>query len=293
MLLFAPNRLKAIENIRTNIQLGKYNDKVEPDDPVVDSEELRKAVLQHIASRRTIAYKCKNLLARAYVDMLMLRFSKGDCIEGLEKLKGLKGGAILTSNHFNPFDTGPLRRLSRKTGRRRLWAVSTGTNFVMPGINGFTLRYSDAVPILDDSDYMYDTFRPMLSDVLQKGNFVLVFPEQEMWFNYRRPRPCKRGAYLFAAENFVPVVSVFVEMRDCDKWLPSASSPDNEGHFTQVNCTVHVLDVIYPDSNLSVRENSKMMCERDNELRRQAYERIYHRSIDAPFHPSDIAGFKG
>ena len=74
---------------------------------------------------------------------------------------------------------------------------------------------------------------------------------------------------------------------------PSASSPENEGYFTQVNCAAHVLGVIYPDANLSVRDNSKMMCERDNKLRREAYERIYHRSINAPFHFSDIAGYKG
>ena len=293
MLLYAPNRLKAIENIQANIRLGKFNDKVEPDDPVVDEEWLRKAVLSQLSVRDTLSYKCKNWLARTYVDLLMMRYSKGDSIEGLEKLSGLKGGAIVTSNHFNPFDTGPLRNLSRRTGRRHLWAVSTGTNFVMPGMNGFTLRYSDTVPIIDDKEYMYETFRPMLTAVLQKGNFVLIFPEQEMWFNYRRPRPGKRGAYLFAAENFVPVVSVFVEMRDIDKWLPSASSLENEGYFTQVSCVAHVLGVIYPDANLSVRDNSKMMCERDNELRREAYERIYHRSINAPFHFSDIAGYKG
>lgn len=293
MLLFAPNRLKAIENIRTQFELGRYNDKVEPDDPAVDAEVLKKAVADHLASRRSFSYKCKNLLARTYVDLLMLRYSKGDRFVGMEKLRNLKGGAVITSNHFNPFDTGPLRRVARKTGRRRLWAVSTATNLVMPGLNGFTLRYSDTVPLLNDTDYMADTMRPMLADVLRKGNFLLVFPEQEMWFNYRRPRPGKRGAYLFAAENFVPVVSLFVELRDCDRWLPSASSPDNEGHFTQVNCTVHVLDVIFPDANLSVRENSRMMCERDNALRVEAYERIYHRSIDAPFHNSDIAGFKG
>ena len=35
---------------------------------------------------------------------------------------------------------------------------------------------------------------------LKNGDIVLIYPEEEMWFNYRLPRPCKRGAYQFAHE---------------------------------------------------------------------------------------------
>ena len=38
-----------------------------------------------------------------------------------------------------------------------------------------------------------------------------------MWFNYRKPRNLKRGAYYYAAKNNVPIVPIFVEIQNLDE----------------------------------------------------------------------------
>lgn len=38
----------------------------------------------------------------------------------------------------------------------------------------------------------------------------VVYAEQSMWWNYRNPKPLKKGAFTFAAGSNVPVVPCFI-----------------------------------------------------------------------------------
>ena len=114
---------------------------------------------------------------------------------------------------------------------------------------------------------------------------MLIYPEQEMWFNYRKPRPPKRGAYYFAAKCGVPVISCFTEMTELDE-------RDNE-QFKKVRYILHVLPPIYPEKGLTVRENSLKMMERDYEQKKRAYESAYGKPLSYEFSKKDIAGFVG
>ena len=125
----------------------------------------------------------------------------------------------------------------------------------------------------------------ILEELVKKDEFVLIYPEQEMWFNYRRPRPPRKGAYHFAAKLKVPVISCFVEMRDEQEM--------DTKNFHKVRYTLHILDVLYPDPQKSVRENSAALCEKDYALKKEAYERIYGKPLSYAFEPSDIAGWTG
>ena len=138
MLLVTPGREQAIENIRRAALEGRFNDKTEPFDPQMDPERLKAEILRYVDRLGSPAFKLKNLAARAIVDLWRRRWSDGiNQVVGMEKLSAVKGGAFITSNHFNPFDNGVLRRMSLDAGRGRLWAVSQGSNFIMPGLNGF------------------------------------------------------------------------------------------------------------------------------------------------------------
>ncbi len=241
MLLVPPGREQAIAAIRQAAAEGRLNDKTEPFDPVREPQKLQDNILS----------ECVNE------------------IRGLDKLSSLKGPAFVTSNHFNPFDNGVHRTLAKTTGHGRLVAISQGTNFVMPGLNGFVLRNIDVIPLIPEPSYMSGPFRELMRKHLDLNHFVLIYPEQEMWFNYRKPRPEKRGAFLFAAEYNVPVIPTFVEMQD----LLQLQTP----RFKQVKLILHVLDPIFPDPAKSPRENSFAMCEADT------YD----------FTPWDIAGWTG
>ena len=282
MLLVMPGREQAIDNIRRAAAEGRFNDKTEPFDPQWDPEALKADILDYVSKLGTCRYKLKNLAARAIVSSWMRRFGVGE-MAGLENLSALKGPAFLTGNHFNPFDSGIHRKLAQITGRGHLVAISQGTNFVMPGLNGFVLRNIDVIPLVQEPSYMNGAFRTLMLKHLDAGRFILIYPEQEMWFNYRKPRPQKRGAFLFAAEYNVPVVPTFVEMQDLEREVAPG--------FRDVRTVLHILPPIYPDPSLSARENSFAMCKADYAAKVACYEQCYHRPLTYDFTPWDIAGW--
>lgn len=286
MLLVTPGRKEAIDNIRKAVSERRFNDKTEPFDPEWDPEALKTDILHYVRRRSSFSFKIKNFIARKIVDSWIRRYSNGvNEIVGMEKLKAVPGPAFVTSNHFNPFDNGFLRTMAKESGHGRLWAISQGTNFVMSGLNGFVLRNIDVIPLISEPSYMNGPFRELMASVLKENRYILIYPEQEMWFNYRKPRPGKRGAYLFAAEYGVPVIPCFVELRE----LPQLLTPD----FHDVKCILHILDPIFPNPSKSARQNSFEMCEADYQAKKAAYESIYGRPLSYDFSPDDIAGWRG
>ena len=284
MLLVTPGREEAIRNIRQAASEGRFNDKTEPLDPEWEPSALKENILGYVQKMHTPGFKIKNWAARAIVDSWIRRWDKGiNEIVGMEKLEAVKGPAFLTSNHFNPFDNGTTRVMTRKAGRGRLWAISQGTNFVMPGLNGFVLRNIDVIPLIPEPSYMNGAFRDLMQQTLDQGRFILIYPEQEMWFNYRKPRPGKRGAFLFASQFHVPVIPLFIELQD----LPAMVAPG----FHDVKMILHILDPLYPDPARTDRENSMALCRQDYEAKVAAYERIYGKPLSYDFTPADIAGW--
>ena len=283
MLLVTPGRELAIENIRRAAQEGRFNDKTEPFDPQISPQALKADILGYVSRLDSPVQKLKTAVARAVVRSWVRKWSEPvNEITGIRNLLTVQGPAFLTSNHFNPFDNGVHRTLSSLTGRDRLVAISQGTNFVMPGLNGFILRNIDVIPLIQDPSYMNGAFRTLMQRNLDRNRFILIYPEQEMWFNYRKPRPGKRGAFLFAAEYGVPVVPTFVEMVD----LPEVVAPG----FHDVKLVLHVLPPIFPDPERSARENSFLMCQADYDAKVRCYEQCYGRPLTYEFSKEDIAG---
>lgn len=281
MLLVTPGREAAIENIRRAVAEGRLNDKTEPFDPQWDPQELKAEILRYVDRLDTPLFRLKNRVARAIVDSWIRRYNDGNTIVGIEKLAAVPGAAFVTGNHFNPFDNGLHRCLCREAGRGRLVAISQGANFVMPGVNGFVLRNIDVIPLLREPSYMNGAFRELMQRHIERKHLILIYPEQEMWFNYRKPRPGKRGAFLFAAEYGIPVIPTFVELRDGDAT-----------GFADVKMTLHVLDPIFPDPAKTVRENSFSMCAADYAAKAACYEHCYGKALDYRFEPGDIAGWR-
>lgn len=284
-MIIGDKRELVIENISTAAQNGDFHTKVEVGDPVLTHEESARIIETYLDKSDTISFRAKSYVARKIANLLTRTLNKNTEITGLENLEGLTGGAIITSNHFSPLDNTAVRHLTRKLGKKRINIVSQETNLAMPGIVGFLMNYADIIPIADNKHYMQRDFMSILSDLLKNDEYVLIYPEQEMWFNYRKPRPLKRGAYYYAAKLSVPVVSCFVQMQD----LPEE---DTDG-FYKVKYIIHILPTIYPDKNKTVKENSIEMCRLDYEQKKQAYEKAYGKPLVYDFEEDDIAGWMG
>lgn len=275
-----------IQNIANSAKEGRFNDKVEIDDAVLSKEERKRILGKFVRHRRSLGYIYCNFIARRIVNLATKMVNKETEIVGLENIKDFKGGAIATSNHFNPVDTTIVRYGLYKAGRKKMFIVSQDTNLLMKGILRFLTNYADTIPISPDKDYMNRHFHRTISRLLtKKKEIVLIYPEQEMWFNYRKPRPPKRGAYFYAAKFNVPILSFFTEMIDID-------DGKSDGEFNKVKYVLHVLPAIYPDPNLTERENSVEMMKKDYEQKKKAYELAYGKELNYEFDKSDIAGLK-
>lgn len=282
-MIIGGSKRRVVENMRKAIKEGRFNDKVETGDPDLSAKEKTGQVARYLKNQNSLLYRFLNVCARALVDTGSKVLNWHTEIEGLENLRDLEGGVIVTSNHFNPLDNTAVRITVNRAGYRRLFLVSQDTNLAMRGWIGFIMNHEDIIPMMKSRQYLSGSFEEQIADNLRKGHAILIYPEQEMWFNYRKPRPPKRGAYYYAVKNQVPIVSLFVEVRDLRK-------KDND-EFRKVRYTVHVLNTIYPNSDKSVRENSILMMNQDYEQKVKAYERAYGKKLSYEFGEDDIAGW--
>lgn len=281
-MILGNHREQVIENIQRAIQENDFHRKVEPEDPFLSSVEKEAIVTNYLQEKNTIGYQCKNSLARAIANFITWHENRKTKIVGIEHLSDITGGAIITCNHFSPLDNTVIRFLTRKCGKKNLYIVSQESNMAMQGIVGFLMRYADTIPVSARYSYMKERFPNLLKSLLEQKQYILIYPEEEMWFHYRKPRPLKRGAYHYAAQFHVPIISCFIEIQDCTEL-------DND-LFHKVRYILHVLPTIYPDASLSERENSLQMQKQDELQKRTAYEIAYGKPLSNTFDLSDIAG---
>ena len=155
----------------------------------------------------------------------------------------------------------------------------------MTGVIGFLMNYADTIPISAEPRYLARDFLSILKErLIDKKHAILLYPEQEMWFNYRKPRPPKNGAYFYAAKLNIPIISCFVEMVDM--------AEDDTAEFKKVKYILHVLDVLYPDQNKTVKENTESLGVLDYSLKKACYEKVYGKELTYDFECTDIAGWK-
>ena len=138
------------------------------------------------------------------------------------------------------------------------------TNF--PGFYGVLMRNCYTFPLSSNRDTM-KKFLSSMDTVLQHGDFMLVYPEQSMWWNYRKPKPLKKGAYTFAAKNHVPVLPCFITMEDSDIL-------GDDGFYVQ-EYTIHIAEPIYPDPQKTQAENVDAMRRKNAVVWKQIYEEFY------------------
>lgn len=272
-----------IRNIQEAVVRGDFNTKVQNGEPVLSPEEEVTILNSYLKEKNTAGFRIKNMVVTGCQQFVScLRNIKTEYY-GIHNLDGLVGiGGIITSNHFNPLENTAVLRIVKKMKRSsKLFAVSQMSNFVMPGIVGFILRYANVIPLCRHSrEYLTGRFIRQIEEITENGDYVLIYPEQEMWYNYRKPRPLKPGAYRYAAILGLPVISCFVEIRD-EKVLMG---------IWNTRYIVHILPVIYPDKDLNVREAAEKMMEIDYMQKKTAYEAAYGKALDYSFENTDIAG---
>ena len=266
-----PDRAEVQSRIRTYAARGGewFFADVENDPP---AKVLRPEDVDYL--HKTVKFRVNSWFARLTesVCQAFCRRKYAITVEGAENLRGLTGGAVWTSNHFAVTENLAVRLAAQRApGRHRMYKLVREGNYAMPGVIGWLLRYADTLPLSSCVATMKGLDRAV-SRILRSGDFILVYPEQAMWWYYPKPRPYRIGAFRYAAKNGVPVVPCFVTLSAKNAGKPL--SPAN------MRYTIHVCPPICPDGTRSVREEAERMRAENFRLCREVYERVYGKPLD-------------
>ncbi len=269
------DRLEILEKIKKLEESGIFDKDVENDPPTIP---LEPDDIDYLRTSRTSKIKSKmaNQMAKKFLKDL-LRDNKLIIkeVKGIENLQNIQSGAILTCNHFNPYDSFTIEKVFRMAGEdknRKLFKVIREGNYTnFPGMYGFFFRNCDTLPLSSNKRTMIK-FIKAVDVILKRGDFILIYPEQSMWWNYRKPKPLKNGAFNFAARSNVPVIPIFITMEDSDII--------GDDGFPVQEYTVNIEKPIYPDENLTEKENTETMKEKNYEVWKNIYEDFYKMPLE-------------
>ena len=191
---------------------------------------------------------------------------------GIENFSAVEGGKFVTCNHFSVCDHYAVWVALREAmGGRMLYKVIREGNYTNPPKPfGLFLRHCNTLPLSSQTATMKKFLRAVKT-LLERGETILIYPEQSMWWNYRKPKPLQDGAFALAVRNKVPVVPIFITMEDSDV-------PDGEDFWVQ-EYTIHVLPAIYPDASLSFAAAKEKIKKENYEAWVKVYEDFYGKPL--------------
>ncbi len=264
----AQDRLDVLARIKEKEKAGDFNSDVEIDPP---ANELLPGDIDYL--RKKLSNKFMNWLVNKKATKFFETLIKNKQfiikeVKGIENFLAINGGAIITSNHFSPLENYAVwKAIKPHMKGRNLYKVIKEGNFTNPP-PAFKqiMRHCNTLPLSRNRETM-KKFLAAIDTLLKRGEKILVYPEQAMWWNYRKPRPFKNGAFKFAISSNVPVIPFFITMTD-SKIIGGDGFPVQE-------YTVNILPAIHPDNSLPKNENADMMRDKNFEAWKQTYEDFY------------------
>ena len=264
----SPDRVEVLKKIEIYEREGRFDEDVENDPP---APELLPDGVDYLCKK--FSSKVSRRIANFVADHFFLRLIKKeklviDGVTGEEYLTALKNGAIVTCNHFHPYDNYAVFHCIRKAlPKKYLYKVIREGNYTnFPGLYGYFFRHCNTLPLSSNRRTMMN-FMSAVNTLLKNGESILIYPEQGMWWNYRKPRPFKIGGFKMAYRAGVPVLPTFITMTD-DTRL------DESGYPIQ-RYTVHIMPPIYPDETLGEKVGAEKMKDEAYALCKAKYKEIY------------------
>ena len=269
----SPERQAVLKRIDEYEKTGRFDVPVEDDPP---AKELLPNEVDYLCKK--LSSRLKRRLANRLGDKYFLGLIKKgvlviDGITGEENLDALQNGAIVTCNHFSVCDHYIVFHCLRKyLPKKYLYKVIREGNYTgFSGLYGLLFRHCNTLPLSSNRRTMI-SFTSAVNELLKRGESILVYPEQEMWWNYKKPRPFKVGAFKLAYRAGVPVLPTLVTMENDKERL------DENGYPVQRH-TLHVLKAIYPDKALGEKAGAEKMRDEAFALCKQKYEEVYAKPL--------------
>ena len=268
----SPHKLELLRRIATLEKQELWHLDVE-DDP--ETYPLMPDQIDYLNEKfsNKIKNKIANTLGARFFDKMI---AKGQLVikevRGIENFAAVQGGRIVTCNHFSVGDNYAVWVALRDymDGKMLYKVIREGNYTNPPKPFGLFMRHCNTLPLSSRKATMIK-FMKAFAELMKRGETVLIYPEQGMWWNYRKPRPMQDGAFSLAIRNKVPVVPVFITMEDGDVL-------DGDGFFVQ-EYTLHILPAIYPDESLSYVQAKEDMKNKNYEAWVKVYEEFYQKPL--------------
>jgi len=264
----SPDRQEVLKKIQEYEKAGRFDEDVENDPP---APELLPDKVDYLCKK--FSSKVSRRIANFVADHYFLRLIKKDIlvidgVTGEENLSALQNGAVITCNHFHAFDNYVVFHCIRKAlPRKYLYKIIREGNYTnFPGLYGFFFRHCNTLPLSSNRRTMIN-FLSAVNTLLKRGESILIYPEQGMWWNYKKPRPFKIGGFKMAYRAGVPVLPTFITMTDDERL-------DETGYPIQ-RFTLHIMPAIYPDKELGEKLGSEKMMAEAYALCKAKYEEVY------------------
>ena len=264
----SPDRVEVLKRIEEYERAGRFDEDVENDPP---APQLMPDGVDYLCEK--FSSKVSRRVANFVADHYFLNLIKKgqlviDEVRGEEHLHALQKGAIVTCNHFHPYDNYAVFHCIRKAlPKKYLYKVIREGNYTnFPGLYGFFFRHCNTLPLSSNRRTMMN-FMSAVNTLLKQGESILIYPEQGMWWNYKKPRPFKVGGFKMAYKAGVPVLPIFITMTD-DTRL------DGSGYPIQ-RYTLHIMPPIYPDESLGEKVGAEKMKDEAFALCKAKYEEVY------------------
>ena len=227
------------------------------------NEKLSSRIMNRIANRAGEKF-FDSLIANGQLKIKEIR--------GIENFTAVEGGKLVTCNHFSVGDNYAVWvALREHMGGKLLYKVIREGNYTNPPKPfGMMMRHCNTLPLSSQAATMRK-FLKAVKVLLGRGETILIYPEQGMWWNYRKPRPMQEGAFDLAVLNKTPIVPIFITMEDTD-------TMDGDGFPVQA-FTVHILPAIYPDETLPRAERKNKMRQENYDAWVKTYEEFYQKPL--------------
>ncbi len=262
------DRQEVLDRIREYEKKGWFDKDVENDPP---APELLPDQVDYLCKK--LSSKIFRRIANRVGDKFFLGLIKKDVlvidgVTGEEHLSALKNGAIVTCNHFSAFDNYVVFHCIRKAlPKKYLYKVIREGNYTnFPGLYGFLFKHCNTLPLSSNRRTMIN-FMSAVNTLLKRGESILIYPEQGMWWNYKKPRPFKLGGFKMAYRAGVPVLPTFITMTDDERL-------DENGYPVQRH-KLHIMPPIYPDATLGEKAGAEKMKDEAYALCKAKYEEVY------------------
>ena len=173
-------------------------------------------------------------------------------VKGKKNLKKIKkSGFLAYGNHTQTYD--PFLFAIKCAFPKHVHVLVNRAAITIPVARTLT-KSLGAIPLADTVSGLKNMTNYMTKILVEKKQCIIIYPEAHLWTYYNGLRNFRPSAFKFAVLSNVPALPFCITYKKRTRGF---------GKFKKEikpKLTIHILEPVFPDNNLSMKENCKVMA---------------------------------